>query len=70
MTSMEIQLPAIDAANLQSQASAAGVPTARFLGITTLVGAFGALHPEVHAFCAQAKQDVDETNRDTNRGAK
>ncbi|WP_018609462.1 hypothetical protein [Uliginosibacterium gangwonense] len=69
MTAMEIQLPTADAANLQSQASAAGVPTARFLGITTLLGAFGALHPEVHAFCAQAEQGVDETKRDMNRGA-
>lgn len=41
MTSMEIQLPSNDAADLQDKASAVGMPAARFLGVCTLLGLMG-----------------------------
>lgn len=50
MQSMDVRLPATDAADLVQLASQVGVPTDEFLGVCTLIGAYGHGHPEVQAF--------------------
>lgn len=47
---MEVALPTPEAADLTTRAAQAGVPTAEFLGIQVLAGAYGILHPLVAAF--------------------
>ncbi len=56
---MEISIPHPEAADLTTKAAQAGVPTAEFLGIQVLAGAYGALHPEVQAFRNRPKTGIN-----------
>lgn len=47
---MDVALPHPEAADLTTRAAKAGIPTAEYLGIQVLAGAYGHQHPEVKAF--------------------
>lgn len=55
---MEVALPTPEAADLTTKAAQAGIPTAEFLGIQVLAGAYGLLHPVVVAFRNRAKAGI------------
>ena len=56
---MEVALPTPEAADLTTRAAKAGVPTAEFLGIQVLAGAYGHSHPEVIAFRNRSKAGIN-----------
>lgn len=63
---MEVALSHPVAAEMTSKAAAAGIPTAEYLGIHVLAGAYGLLHPEVLAF---RKRDTLGINGPETQGA-
>lgn len=56
---MEVALPHPEAAELTTNAAQAGIPTAEYLGIHVLAGAYGALHPAVVAFRKRPKTGIN-----------
>lgn len=57
----QVELPVPELADLTSRAAAAGVPTAYYIGIAALTGAYGALHPDVVEFRMRANQGQSGT---------
>ncbi len=55
-TSLTVELPEPEAADLAVRAAAKGVSTPELLGNYVLRGAYGALHPLVVAFDSRPKQ--------------
>ncbi|MFX1675178.1 hypothetical protein PWR63_23510 [Paraburkholderia sp. A2WS-5] len=55
-TSLFVELPAPEAADLAVRAAVAGVSTPELLGYHVLKGAYGALHPLVVAFETRPKK--------------
>ncbi|WP_434513800.1 hypothetical protein AB6Q56_14560 [Dechloromonas sp. ARDL1] len=56
---MEVALSTPEAADLTSKAAQAGMPTAEFLGIQVLAGAYGSQHPEVKAFQKRVRLGIN-----------
>lgn len=56
---MELSLPVPEAADLTLRAAQAGIPTAEFLGIQALAGAYGHLHPVVVEFRKRANPGIN-----------
>lgn len=55
---MDVALPHPEAADLTTRAAQAGVPTAEYLGIQVLAGAYGHQHPHVKAFNKRVKAGI------------
>jgi hypothetical protein len=56
---MEISLPNPEAADLTVKAAQHGIPTAEYLGIQAIAGAYGQMHPKVIDFRNRAKNGIN-----------
>jgi hypothetical protein len=61
-TSVEIQLPGPEAADLAVRAARAGVSMPELLTYHVLKGAYGVFHPMVIAFESRARKGREETS--------
>jgi hypothetical protein len=60
-TSLVVELPAPEAADLAVRAASEGVSTPEYLGYHVLRSAYGALHPLVAAFESRPKEGHEGT---------